>query len=343
MPPCCSLATTALRQRLAVGIARIHGAAVSCEAGRWYISFGCEVERAVVESNGHGDTVGVDLGILTLATLSTGETVPGPRALRAGLRKLRRLSRHQSRCQKGSHNRRKAARILARHHARVANLRRDHLHKLTTRLAKSHGRIVVEDLNVAGMTRSARGTVASPGRNVRAKRGLSRSLADASFGELRRMLEYKCRWYGAELEICDRFFPSSKTCSRCGLLRDHLSLGERIFTCPACGLSIDRDLNAAINLAGWAHPDVAVSAPETENACPRGDQPGPRPARPDDAGTGDRPGARRHDRRSPNGQDSLLLRRCERSSLSRSPGPRPPATPASYSWWSSWVKRLPLA
>jgi putative transposase len=182
----------------------------------------------------------------------------------------------------------------------MANLRRDHLHQLTSRLAKSHRRIVVEDLNVAGMSRSSRGTALAPGRNVRAKSGLSRSLADASFGEVQRMLEYKCRWYGSELVVADRFFPSSKTCSRCRLVRDHLSLGERVFTCPACGLSIDRDLNAAINLAGWAHPNVsphpagragtplivAGSALETENACPRGGQTGRSPARPVDAGTG---------------------------------------------------------
>jgi putative transposase len=282
-------ATTALRRRLSAGSARILSATVSSEAGFWYMSFGCEVERLVPASNGHHATVGVDLGILALATLSTGETVPGPRALRAGLRRLRRLSRHHSRCQRGSHNRRKAAQRLARRHARMANLRRDHLHKLTSRLAKSHRRVVVEDLNVAGMSRSSRGTAEAPGRNVRAKSGLSRSLADASFGELRRMLTYKCRWYGSELVVADRFFPSSKTCSRCGLVRDHLSLGERVFTCPACGLSIGRDLNAAINLAGWAHPDVAVSAPETENACPRGGQPGLSPARPVDGGTGPDP------------------------------------------------------
>ncbi len=168
----------------------------------------------------------------------------------------------------------------------MANLRRDHLHKLTSRLAKSHRRIVVEDLNVAGMSRSARGTAKAPGHHVRAKSGLSRSLADSSFGEVRRMLEYRCRWYGSELMVADRFFPSSKTCSQCGLVRDHLSLGERIFTCPACGLSIDRDLNAAINLAGWSPGNVADSAPETENACPRGGQTGLGPARPVDAGTG---------------------------------------------------------
>jgi putative transposase len=293
-------ATTALLRRVASGTARIQSATVSCEAGRWFVSFGCEVERAVAERNGHADTVGVDLGVLSLATLSTGEVVPGPRALRAGLRRLRRLSRHHARCGKGSANRRRAAQRLARHHARLAHLRRDHLHQLTTRLAKSHGRIVIEDLNVSGMTRSARGSAEASGRHVRAKAGLNRSLADSSFGELRRMLEYKCRWYGAELVVADRFYPSSKTCSRCGTVRSHLGLGERLFRCAGCGLTIDRDLNAAINLAGWAHPEVsprpagrvghpkivAGSAPETENACPRGCQPGLSPARPVDAGTG---------------------------------------------------------
>jgi putative transposase len=281
-------ATTTLLRRITAGSARILSATVSCEAGRWYVSFGCEVERRVVESNGHQDTVGVDLGVLTLATLSTGEVVPGPRALKRGLRTLRRLSRHHSRCRRGSRNQRKAAAKLARHHARIRTLRCDHLHTLTTRLAKSHGRIVIEDLNVAGMSRSARGTVEQPGRNVAAKRGLSRSLADSSFGELRRMLGYKCRWYGAEPVLCDRFFPTSKTCSGCGQIRAQLGLRERVFVCPGCGLRIDRDLNAAINLAGWARTccNVAVSAPETENACPRGGQTGLGPARPDDAGTG---------------------------------------------------------
>jgi putative transposase len=103
------------------------------------------------------------------------------------------------------------------------------------------------------------------------------------------MLTYKCRWYGSELVVADRFFPSSKTCSRCGTVRRELGLGDRFFTCPACGLRIDRDLNAAINLAGWAHPDVAASAPETENACPRGGQTGLSPARPIDEGTGPGP------------------------------------------------------
>jgi len=282
-------ATDSLLTRVSRGTARIGSATVSCEAGRWYASFGCRVERDLPAGNGHSDTVGVDLGVLRLATLSTGEVVEGPRALRAGLRKLRRLSRHHSHCRKGSHNQRKAVARLARHHARIAHLRRDHLAKLTTCLAKNHGRIVIEDLNVAGMTRSARGSQDAPGRNLRAKAGLNRGILDAGFAEFRRQLTYKCRWYGSELVIADRFFASSRTCSRCAAVRAKLTLRERVFHCFHCGLSLDRDLNAAINLAGWAHPAVAGSAPETENACPRGGQTGLCPARPVDAGTGNAP------------------------------------------------------
>jgi putative transposase len=220
--------TSALLDRSKAGTARILSAAVSREADRWFVSLICEVERTVVASNGRDDVVGLDLGVLALATLSTGERVAGPRPLRASLRRLRRAQRVVSRRRKGSARRRRAIRRLARIHARVANLRRHHLDALSTRLAKSHGTVVVEDLNVRGMSRSARGTVEEPGRNVKAKAGLNRSLADQSFGELRRRLEH----------------------------------------CAACGLSLDRDHNAALNLVWWASvaQDVAGSAPETENA-----------------------------------------------------------------------------
>jgi putative transposase len=113
-------------------------------------------------------------------------------------------------------------------------------------MAKNHGRIVIEDLNVRAMTRD---------------RLLMRSVADASWGELAAMLEYKCRWYGAELIRADRFFPSSKICSACGFRKERLELKERTFSCEKCGVVLGRDLNAAINLARW--PDVAGSAPET--------------------------------------------------------------------------------
>ena len=263
-------ATTALAARLQAGSARILSATVSREADRWFVSFTCEVERAVPAGNGHDDVIGVDLGVLRLATLSTGEVIDGPKALRRSGRKLRRLQRAVSRRCKGSARRGRARRQLARAHRRVADLRKDCLHKLTTRLAKSHGSVVVEDLNVHGMTRSARGSVEEPGRNVRAKAGLNRALLDAGFGELRRQLAYKCPGYGSRLVLADRFFASSKRCSGCGAVRVRLRLSERAYRCSDCGLVLDRDLNAALNLVWWAEtqrlrPHVAASAAETQN------------------------------------------------------------------------------
>ena len=261
-------ATGALRRRLAMGTARIMSATVSKEADRWFVSFTCEVVRAAPSGNCHGDTVGVDIGVLRLATLSTGAVMPGPRALALSASRLRKLQRAVSRRQKGSTRRRRAIFHLARVHRRVRDVRRDYLHKLTTHLAKSHGRVVVEDLNVLGMMASGRRTAVQSGQYVRAKAGLSRGLADASLGRLRRMLTYKCGWYGSRLVIAPRFFASSRRCSACGQLREDLSLSERVFLCPGCGFRIDRDLNAARNLVWWADANgdqVAASAAETQN------------------------------------------------------------------------------
>lgn len=273
--------TGALVERVKAGSARILTATISREADRWFVSFTCEVEREIPTSNGHQDVVGIDLGVLRLATVSTGEMVQGARALRSSLRRVRRLQRTLSRRQKGSARRRQAIAKLAREHRRVRNLRRDRLHKVTTRLAKSHGRVVIEDLNVRGMMSSARGTVKRRGCNVRAKAGLNRALGDAALGEFRRLLAYKCRWYGSRLVVAPRFFASSRRCSGCGAVREELRLGERTFICPACGLIVDRDLNAAHNLVWWAEVNarqVAASAVETENARGEDVRPGRGPA-----------------------------------------------------------------
>jgi putative transposase len=133
----------------------------------------------------------------------------------------------------------------------VANLRRDGLHKLTTELAGSHGTVVVEHLNVAGMLRNPR---------------LARRIADAGFGELRRQLAYKTTWAGTRLVQADPFYPSSKTCSACGAVIAKLPLSTRVFDCDACSIRIDRDLNAARNLAALVTEVVAGSGPETEIA-----------------------------------------------------------------------------
>ncbi len=185
----------------------------------------------------HLGAVGVDLGILSLATLSTGERIVGPKALRRDLRRLRRLSRSLSRKQKGSKNRTKARTKLARLHARIANIRQDSLHQLTADINRRFDIIGIEDLNVRGMV---------------CNRHLARSIADMGFREFRRQLEYKAARRGAVVVVADRFFPSSKLCSACGALQDDLPLSVRTWTCPACNTTHDRDVNAAINLAQYA-------------------------------------------------------------------------------------------
>jgi IS605 OrfB family transposase len=243
--------TRKLARRLEQGTARILAATISRQADRWYISFTVEVERAVSASNGKTGVVGVDVGIRHLAVLSTGvPPIPNPRALEGSLRRLRRVGRELARRKPGSRRRYRTQCRLARIHGRAANLRRDAMHKLTTSLATQHGTVVVEQLNMAGMLRNRR---------------LARALADAGLAELRRQLGYKTTWYGSRLVVADRFYPSSKTCSACGWVKAKLTLAERTFTCEACGLGADRDLNAARNLAKLAQ-HVAQSGWETRNA-----------------------------------------------------------------------------
>jgi putative transposase len=226
--------TRKLARRLEQGTARILAATISHRADHWFVSFTVEVQRAIPISNGKPSVVGVDVGVRQLAVLSTGQTVPNPHALKGSLRQLRRLNRELARRRPGSKRRRKTRRRLARVHARAANLRRDALHKVTTSLATQHGTVVVEDLHVAGMVRNRR---------------LARAISDTGMAELRCQLAYKTIWYGSQLVVADRFTPSSKTCSGCGWVKVKLTLAERTFRCEACGLVVDRDLNAARSLA----------------------------------------------------------------------------------------------
>ena len=188
--------------------------------------------------------VGVDLGVKALATLSTGEMIPGPKAHKALLGRLQRLSRSLSRKVKGSGNRRKAKANLSRLHARIANIRSDALHKLTTDLTRRFHTIGIEDLNVRGMVKN---------------RHLARSVADMGFFEFRRQMEYKSAMRGGIVVVADRFYASSKTCSCCGHKLDDLPLSVREWTCPSCGAMHDRDHNAAANLKNLA-ASSAVSA-----------------------------------------------------------------------------------
>jgi IS605 OrfB family transposase len=249
--------THKLARRLEAGTARVLSATVSRQAQRWHVSFTCEVQRAVPPRPA-GPPVGVDVGVKHLAVLSTGEVVANPRHLDTAQRRLaranRRLARRLGPRAPGGGQRVpsagwQAARTeLRRAHARVANLRRDGLHKLTTKLTTTCATIVVEDLNVAGMVRNRR---------------LARRIADAGLGELRRQLAYKTTWHGSAMVVADRWYPSSKTCSGCGWVKAKLTLAERVFRCEGCGLVLDRDLNAARNLASlvaWSGRETQVNA-----------------------------------------------------------------------------------
>jgi putative transposase len=242
--------TRKLARRLEHGTARILAATITRTADRWFVSFTVEVQRTTPASHGHDTVVGVDVGVRHLATLSTETIIPNPRALERSLRKLRRLNRQLARRKPSSKRRRQTRRRLARVHARAANLRRDALHKLTTTLATQHATVVVEQLNLAGLVQN---------------RHLARALADTGLAEMRRQLTYKTSWYGSQLVVADPFYPSSKTCSACGWVKAKLTVAERTFSCDTCGLFLDRDLNAARNLAKLAE-HVAQSGWETQNA-----------------------------------------------------------------------------
>ncbi|MGW5666399.1 IS607 family element RNA-guided endonuclease TnpB [Micromonospora sp. NPDC003776] len=234
-----------LARRVEANTAGIISATVRREGGRWFVSFTVQIDRSVRCPARPDTVVGVDVGITHLAVLSTGELVPNPGHLDAARVRLRALGRAVSRKQgpertagvNPSKRWRRAAGRLRTAHARVANLRRDGLHKLTTGLAREYTTIVVEDLHVSGMLKNRR---------------LARRIADAGFGELRRQLSYKIPWNGGRLVVADRWYPSSKTCSGCGAVKTKLTLSERIYRCTACGLTLDRDVNAARNLAALA-------------------------------------------------------------------------------------------
>lgn len=225
---------------------KIMSTTVSRVADRWFVSIAVDTQddSHLPQAENQG-AVGVDLGVSALATLSTGETISGPKPHKALLSRLQRLSRSLSRKQKGSANRKKAKSKLAKLHARIAAIRSDALHQLTTNLTRRFHTIGIEDLNVRGMVKN---------------RHLARSVADMGFFEFRRQLEYKAAMRGGQIVVADRFYPSSKTCSDCGHRLEALPLAVREWTCPACGTRHDRDMNAAINLK-----NMAVSS--TVSAC----------------------------------------------------------------------------
>ena len=222
---------------------------ISERAGRWFVTVLMEVGELpkVVPTGG---VLGIDLGIKTLVVLSEGTVYENPKHLERTQRKLTHLQRKLARQQKGSNRRARTKARIAKVHARIANQRADSIHKMTSEIVKTKRptAIVIEDLNVSGMTKN---------------HSLARSVSSASFGEIRRQLTYKTEWYGVQLVVADRFFPSSKTCSKCGAVKDKLSLGDRTFVCESCGHTQDRDLNASMNLRSWGVAFLAGGTPAT--------------------------------------------------------------------------------
>ncbi|MET7542525.1 RNA-guided endonuclease TnpB family protein [Streptomyces sp. NPDC005507] len=200
-------------------------------AGRWFVSLRCE-DPAVKPLAASESAVGIDVGLNHLLTLSTGEKIANPRHERKDRAALAQAQHRMAKKEQGSANRAKARRKVAKIYARIADRRRDHLHKLTTRLVRENQTLVIEDLTV---------------RNMVKNRKLARAISDAAWSDFRNMLEYKAAWYGREVIAVDRFFPSSKLCSHCGTVQGKMPLNVRIWTCD-CGTTHDRDVNAARNL-----------------------------------------------------------------------------------------------
>jgi putative transposase len=233
------------REYLPTGGVQILSATVSEQAGHWYVSLQVEEEQAIPKNT--GPVVGIDLGIKHLATLSDGTVIPNLCHFKRRVKKVKRLQRIVSRRQKGGKNRKKAVKKLARLHRQIKLQRRNTLHQVTTRLAKTKSVLVIEDLNVAGMLKNHR---------------LAQAIGDAGFYEFKQQLLYKASWYGSRVILADRWEPSSKRCSGCGWLDPDLTLADRVYHCQQCGLVLDRDLNAAINLE-----KLAGSSSDSQNAC----------------------------------------------------------------------------
>jgi putative transposase len=221
---------------------RITQATISEKAGKWFVAISFDIPKRVSFKPREG-TVGVDLGLKELAVCSDGLVVENPRPLKKRLKKLKRLQKKHSKKQKGSKNKEKSRIKLSKLHYKISCIRRDTLHKLTTYLTKTKSRIVIEDLSPSNMIKN---------------HCLAQAISDVGWAEFRRQLEYKAEWYNCKIVVVDRFYPSSKKCNKCGNIKKDLTLADRIYKCEACGLEIDRDLNAAINLEKY--PSTASSA-----------------------------------------------------------------------------------
>ena len=225
---------------------KIQSAVIKRKANYWFVVISVLTDKTFMTCDNQ-DVIGVDLGIKTLATLSNGLKIESKNPLRRKLQKLKLLQRALSRRVKGSSNRKKQIMKASKLHYEISCIRKDCLDQLTTMLCKNFKVICIEDLNVRGMVKNHK---------------LALSISDIGFGEFRRQLEYKSNLYGNQIIPVDRFYPSSKTCSFCGWIKEDLVLKDRMFTCKNCGQIIDRDLNAAINLKNYGLKQIGKVIPE---------------------------------------------------------------------------------
>lgn len=223
---------------------KILSAKVFKQGQKWFVSIAVELDEIQKTLPKTGKSVGLDLGVTDLATLSDGTKIKAPKPLKTKLKKLQRLSKSFSRKQKGSKNREKAKTKLSRLHYQIGCMRKDFLHKLTTNLIKAYDTIAIEDLNVKGMVKN---------------RKLARSINDLGFYELKRQLIYKANQFGKTIKSVDRFYPSSKTCSCCGTKIETLPLSIRTWTCQNCNATHDRDINASVNILNNATKVLTIT------------------------------------------------------------------------------------
>ena len=228
---------------------------VSQSCGKWYISIQTESEVST-PVHPSASMVGLDAGVAKLATLSDGTVFEPVNSFQKNQKKLARLQRQLSRRVKFSNNWQKQKRKIQRLHSRIANIRRDYLHKVTTTVSKNHAMIVIEDLKVSNMSKSAAGTVSQPGRNVRAKSGLNRSILDQGWYEMRRQLEYKQLWRGGQVLAVPPAYTSQR-CACCGHTAKENRLSQSQFRCQVCGYTANADVNGARNILAAGHAVLA--------------------------------------------------------------------------------------
>lgn len=235
-------------------VTAVHNCVISRQANRWFIAIKYETEQPTVLAD--RPTVGVDIGIKELAVCSDGKVFKNPKAYRRLSKRLKRSQRRVNKRVKGSKNRTKAIKKVAKIHAKVSNIRKDAIHKLTHHLAKNHSEVRIEDLHVKAFLKNHK---------------LAGAIADCGMYEFKRQLEYKTEKFQSKLILVDRFFPSSQICSNCGNHRHKMPLKNRVYICPDCGYEADRDLNAARNIDRWFEdihvPERSETVSSTEIAC----------------------------------------------------------------------------